>query len=48
MKKNLFAPIKNIKLRHLHAWLAVPGNQNKTASDYAKALKDRTVIQGEF
>ena len=32
----------------LKAWLAVPGNKNKTAAEYARALKDKTVIQGEM
>lgn len=32
----------------LRAYLCVPGNVNATVSDYAKHLKDRTVVQGTF
>ena len=32
----------------LNAWLAVPGNEKKTVADYARHLKDNTVVQGEM
>ena len=47
MKKSIWLkPLT--QTQKLKAWLLVPGNADKTAADYARHLKDRTVVQGTF
>ena len=47
--RNPWAHVKPLsQTQKMKAWLAIPGNQDKTSADYAESLKDNTVIQGEF
>lgn len=46
--KKLFT-IKKIKpSKQIKAFCAVPGQENTTAAEYARAMNDKTVMQGEF
>ena len=48
-KRDPFAHVNPLtQTQKLKAWLAVPGNKNRTAAEYAVHLKDKTVIQGDF
>jgi len=46
LEKNKFKKIK--PSQQIKAFCAVPGQENTTASEYARSMNDKTVVQGEL